>query len=128
MSSVEMLQAARDRLVRDGWTKRTLADWEGKHCAVGAVMDVTLLSEKDEYVKFDRDIHALTAEEYVAISFLASLVPPVLDPYGAYNPHPPLDYQRDVLKVTTFNDSSVSFNRVLAWFDDAILAAKEAEA
>ena len=89
-------------------------------------MDATLLSESDGYVKFDRDIHALTAEEYVAISFLASLVPPCLDPYA--NHVNLYDYQRDVLKVTTFNDSSVNFNRVLAWFDDAILAAKEAEA
>ena len=119
MSAVEILQAGRDRLVRDGWTWGTLATPGGERCAVGALLGTTVLGEVNGIRKYSRDIFVANTEELEAATYLSDVASKRMYQAGIDG--------LSLNTITNFNDGwANSINDVLSLYDDAILNAKEA--
>ena len=108
MNTVEVLQAAKDRIIERGWCKNVLVDDDGRVCAVGALYDGTV-----ENMYGNSDFISSHHKEIMdAEFFLTKCSPPVPGaPWG------------DIVSYNNFSTTTV--NDVLNVFDQAILKAKE---
>ena len=98
MNTVEILQAAKEHLIENGWCKQDLWNAEGQACAMGALFSVGK--------------HGAISR---AMDFLIASVPTCST--AGYRTVPGFN-----------DDPDVGFNEVMGLYDNAILLAKEAEA
>jgi len=57
MTTLDILKAARERLVKDGWAQGHFTNVDGEHCMLGAVMEVVPV-DADGYSEADHYTHA----------------------------------------------------------------------
>lgn len=132
------LIAARDLLVRDGWTTDFLVTSDGRHCAVGAVLAVVngTWSRPTEYAVGYMNIidMALIREEllangkgYVTIKRVTPRVQAALDVLAAQIPEHRGKSKNSWNAVATYNNASFE-ETVLDMFNNAIASLTEVEA
>lgn len=114
MSAVEILEAAKRRLIEDGWIKERFVDQKNQRCMEGALWNMTLIEVPSLHGGGFRTHSEIGHKEgYCAYEILAHSL-------GKDEP----DYD-----IATFNDApKTTFADVMAAFDRAILKAKEEEA